>query len=401
MILSQLAETLPGSEILKISAAIKEKVAAGQNIFNGTVGDFDPKLFPIPLELELGIIDAYKQNYTNYPPADGIKELRESIAAFTKHFLSASFSPAEVLVGSGGRPLIYCAYKAIVDPGDTVIYPTPSWNNPYYVTMTQAKAVEIATSKEDHFMPRAENIIPHLKGATLLCLCSPLNPSGTTFTKKELSSICEAVISENLSRNAKQKKLFVLYDQMYALLTHEETRHYHPVGLYPEMKDYTIYIDAISKSFAATGLRVGWCLGPELLLSKMKAILSHVGAWAPMAEQKAVADYLKKTNEVNNFLSNFKTSIHNRLSEIYEGIQTLKAKGLPVDAIRPQAAIYLSIYIDLPTETLLEAGIGLLPFSTFGATEHKGWYRLSVGTCQVQDISVLLHKIEEAFSLII
>ncbi|MES2329282.1 MAG: aminotransferase class I/II-fold pyridoxal phosphate-dependent enzyme [Bacteroidota bacterium] len=398
MILSRLAQNLPGSEILQISGAIKERIATGETIFNGTVGDFDPHIFPIPHTLELGIVEAYRQNHTNYPAAEGIRELRESICAFTEHFQGIHYTPAEVLVGSGGRPLIYCAFKAIVDPGDRVVFPTPSWNNPYYVAMTGGIAVEISTKPEDHFMPTAENIIPHLKDATLLCLCSPLNPSGTVFSKKELSKICEAVLTENFSRPGKRKKLYVLYDQMYSLLTYGETRHLDPVSLYPEMKDYTIYIDAISKSFAATGVRVGWCLGPEFLLSKMKAILTHLGAWAPMAEQKAVAGYLTKTNEVKSFLRIFKTSLFDRLMEIYQGIQQLKAKGLPVDAIRPQAAIYLSVYIGLPTDQLLDSGIGLLPFSTFGAQEQTGWYRLSVGTCRSEDIPAILRRIEHAFT---
>ena len=80
---------------------------------------------------------------------------------------------------------------------------------------------------------------------------------------------------------------------MYWQLTFGKTVHYDPVILRPEMRQYTIYIDAISKAFAATGVRVGWAMGPAEVLSKMKAILTHIGAWAPMAEQKAVARYLK------------------------------------------------------------------------------------------------------------
>src|SRR5690606_24128576 len=119
------------------------------------------------------------------------------------------------------------------------------------------------------------------------------------------------------------------------------------VSLRPEMREYTIFIDAISKVFAATGVRVGWSLGPSTILNKMKAILTHVGAWAPMAEQKAVAKFLGNRNAIKKFLEEFKTAIEERLHRIYDGFMELKKEGLPVDAIAPEAAIYLTIKIDL------------------------------------------------------
>ena len=123
-------------------------------------------------------------------------------------------------------------------------------------------------------------------------LCSPLNPTGTTFKKEELEAICDLILEENSKRAGEEKKLYLIYDQIYWTLTFGDTHHYNPVSLRAAMRDYTIFIDGISKSFAATGVRVGWALGPQMVLTKMKAINSHVGAWAPMAEQHAVAKYL-------------------------------------------------------------------------------------------------------------
>src|SRR5690606_18325815 len=108
-----------------------------------------------------------------------------------------------------------------------------------------------------------------------------------TFNKTDLEEICDLIIAENKQRGQEEKKLYLLFDQMYWQLTYGSIKHYDPVTLRPEMREYTIYIDAISKVFASTGVRVGWGLGPARLISKMKAILTHVGAWAPMAEQKA------------------------------------------------------------------------------------------------------------------
>lgn len=97
-----------------------------------------------------------------------------------------------------------------------------------------------------------------------------------------------------------------MYDQMYWMLTYGDSEHYNPVSLRPDMKDYTIFIDGISKSFSATGVRVGWALGPQHVLNKMKAINSHVGAWSPMAEQHATAKYLLETEAINKYFEHYK-----------------------------------------------------------------------------------------------
>lgn len=127
--LSNLSETLIGSEIVKLGNEINARIKNGETIYNFTIGDFNPQIFPIPSELEIEIIEAYKQNYTNYPSAEGILPLRESISTFLNHYFQLSYLPNEIQVASGGRPLIYSIYRAIVDKGDKVIYPIPSWNN--------------------------------------------------------------------------------------------------------------------------------------------------------------------------------------------------------------------------------------------------------------------------------
>ena len=361
------------------------------------------------------IKNAYQNGYTTYPIADGETDLRKAVAKFIKNKEGLSFELNEILIAAGGRPLIYAAFRAIVDKGDKVIYPVPSWNNNHYVHFTEGEHVLIESKLENNFMPTAEQIKPHIKGAALLALCSPLNPTGTTFTKKELSAICELVIEENEQRGADEKKLYLLYDQIYWTLTYGKTQHYNPVSLRPKMKEYTIFIDGISKAFAATGVRVGWSMGPAHLIEKMKAINSHVGAWAPMAEQKAVANYLGQPQNIDNYLLVFKAAIEERLQKIYAGFIQLKNEGFNVDAVVPQAAIYLAIQINLAgkktadevilqTQTdvtayiLNEAKIAIVPFYAFGANKNSNWYRLSVGTCKTEEIDEMLKQLKTALS---
>lgn len=410
--LSHFSETLIASEIVRLGAIIKEKILSGEQIYNYTIGDFDPSQFPIPKALENEIVRAYHDGFTAYPAAEGELDLRKAISGFIEDYLGIHYTPAEILVAAGGRPLIYSAYRTIVDKGDKVVYPVPSWNNNHYVNFTEGDHVIIESTVENNFMPTAEQIKPHIKGASLLALCSPLNPTGTTFSKDELEAICDLIIEENNSRKEGEKKLYLMYDQIYWTLTYGDTQHYNPVSLRPEMKAYTIFIDGISKAFASTGVRVGWALAPAEIIIKMRGLNSHVGSWAPMAEQKAVARFLVQTETIDGYLHHFKTELEIRLRSIYEGIKKLKNKGFNVDAIEPQAAIYLTIKVDLVSQSsegkklqnqsdvtaylLDEAKLALVPFYAFGAGQQSPWYRLSVGCCLKNDIPAILENLEKA-----
>lgn len=413
MKLSHLAETLIGSEIVKLGGEIKEKIRQGAKIYNFTIGDFDPSIFPIPKELENEIVEAYRQHFTNYPAAEGNLDLREALSGFIQKREGISYTTNEILVASGGRPLIYTVFRAICDKNDKVIYAVPSWNNNHYTHFTEGQHIVIEATEETNFMPTANDIRPHIQEAALISLCSPQNPTGTTFKKEELAAICDLVLEENERRGPQAKKLYVMFDQMYWHLTYGNIKHYDPVSLRPAMKEYTIYIDAISKVFAATGVRVGWALGPAPLIQKMKLILTHIGAWAPMAEQKALAKYLLQEPAIDTYLTQFKKEIEERLRSIYAGFKELQAEGLPVDAIAPEAAIYLTVKIDLKgkkktdgqqleqqadvTAYLLDAaGLALVPFYAFGASPQSPWYRLSVGTCKKEEIPSVIAKLREA-----
>src|SRR5258706_4451549 len=122
MKLSYLSETLIGSEIVKLGGDIREKIRLGEKIYNFTVGDFDPKIFPIPKALEDAIIESYRMHFTNYPAAEGNLDLRQSIAAFLMEREQLEYSPKEILVAGGGRPLIYSLFRAVADKADKIIY---------------------------------------------------------------------------------------------------------------------------------------------------------------------------------------------------------------------------------------------------------------------------------------
>src|SRR3954467_898763 len=346
MKVSALAQNLRGSEIIKIAGEINELKRQGQNIANLTIGDYDSNIYPIPDELKKGIVAAYAENQTNYPPADGVLALRESVLGFFKKRLGLNYGANEILISGGSRPLIYSTFLAVVDPGDKVVFPAPSWNNNHYCDLLKAEGIMVQTTAENNFMPTADELRPHIKGAALLALCSPLNPTGTMFGKKDLEEICDLVIAENKSRAADEKPLYFLYDQIYSQLTFGDNQHFDPVTLRPELKDYVIFIDGASKCFAATGVRVGWGFGPEGVINNMKAIVGHMGAWSPKAEQVAMAKYILDEAAVTQYLDTLKSRVQDSLNSLHKGFQQLKADGFAVDSIAPMGAIYLTIKID-------------------------------------------------------
>ena len=414
MKVSKLAANLIGSEIVKIGNEVNDLKAKGAEIANLTIGDLNSNLYPIPAELKEEIQKAYQNNLTNYPPANGLLSLRKEVSNDLKKRWNLDYDANDILITAGSRPLIYAVYKVIVDEGDKVIYPTPSWNNNHYAYLTSADAIEVKTTPENNFLPTAEELKPHLSGAVLLALCSPLNPTGTMFTEEQLSEICKLVLEENKKRGADEKPLYIMYDQIYSNLTFG-AKHVDPVSLFPEMKEFTIYIDGISKCLAATGVRVGWGFGPANIIDKMKALLTHVGAWAPKPEQEATAKYYQNSDNVDAFVNEFKGKLEASLKVLHNGIQNLKSKGLTVESIEPMGALYLTIKLDYigktkPDGTIIEnssylvfylineAGVALVPFSAFGEEKTEPWFRASVGGLAIDEIEVMMPKLENALN---
>jgi len=412
-----MAGGLIGSEILKIAADIRALVAGGADVCNLTVGDFSSAEFPIPRFLQDEIIRALQAGETNYPPSDGVLQLRQAVAAFYERWLGLSYPLEGILVTGGSRPGIYSTYTAIVDPGDTVIYPVPSWNNNHYVHMSGARGVPVVCSAESAFLPTRADLEPVIRGARLLAVNSPLNPCGTAFEAQALGEICDLVLEENARRGPDERPLYVMYDQVYWMLTFPGTTHVDPVSLRPEMRDYTIFVDGISKAFAATGVRVGWTVGPADIIKRMAAILGHVGAWAPRAEQVATAHLLAATEEIERYHEGMRGAVQARLDALYEGITGLRDGGFPVSAIPPMGAIYLSARFELhgwrtPDGAALRtneeirrylldaAGLAVVPFQAFGMVEDTGWFRLSVGAVSLGAIAAMFARLEPALRVL-
>jgi aspartate aminotransferase len=169
-------------------------------------------------------------------------------------------------------------------------------------------------------------------------------------------------------------------------------------------------LDAISKTLAATGLRVGWSVAAPAVTQRMSDLLGHVGAWAPKAEQVATAQFLDDDESFRSFRGEMHQRLRERLERLDRGFEAMRARGLPVEAIHPEGTLYLSARFDLIGRRfegreirtndelrrllLQEAGVGVVPFQAFGLEGETGWFRLSVGGVSVQAIEDGLQRLE-------
>ncbi len=410
--LNATSASMQHSMILGIAGEVRARIAAGNDICNLTVGDFDPKQFPIPETLRDLIAGALAEGNTNYPPAEGIPELRRAICDWYARELGIRITPDWVVVASGARPVMYATYRLFLDPGDEQLFPAPSWNASYYGQITGAKAIPIPTLAEDGFFPDPAQLPAFFRTAQLFSLNSPLNPTGTVIAPDRLQAIALALLAENRRRAVEEpdrRPLMWMWDQVYWQLCFGEARHVHPCALVPDVAPYVVTVDAISKAFAATGLRVGWAVLPPPLASAMKALIGHIGAWAPKPEQVGTARFLDDAAAVTAWRVGFHAALRTRLDLLHA---RLSALGIP--HIAPAGAIYLSVRFDAfgrpgldgqPMRTnegirrwLLEAaGIAVVPFQAFEMPEDTGWFRISVGAVSVASLAAAMDRLAKVW----
>jgi aspartate aminotransferase len=248
----------------------------------------------------------------------------------------------------------------------------------------------------------------------MLALNTPLNPTGTVMDTAVLEGICHALVEENVHRKTRgDRPVFLLFDQVYWSLEFGRMEPVAPAGLVPECAPYVVMLDAISKSLAATGMRVGWSVAAPAVTQRMSDLLGHVGAWAPKAEQVATAKFLDDAVAFREFRLEMHRRLSQRLDLTYQGLAALGARGLPVEAIAPGGTLYLAAHFDLfgyqvdghelktnedIRKLLLQrAGVAVVPFQAFGLVREDGWFRMSVGGATVPAIEAGLARLGKLF----
>jgi aspartate aminotransferase len=227
-------------------------------------------------------------------------------------------------------------------------------------------------------------------------------------------------VAENARRSPDEPPLYLLYDQVYWMLTFGGLSHVVPQVLRPEVAPYTILVDGISKVFAATGLRVGWVCPPANLSGRFSAFLGHVGAWAPRPAQVGTAEMLADAAAVAAARRTMQTGLAGRLDRLHAGMLAMRRDGLPVEVVAPSGGRYLRVRFGpgdggggfaggsggvrrgldsteaMRCYLLEQAGLAVVPFEAFGFDGEPGWFRLSVGSVSESAIREVLVRLREA-----
>ena len=266
------------SATLKVDAKAKALQAAGRPVISYAAGEPD---FATPEHIvEAAVAAARDPKNHRYTPAVGLPELREAIVAKTKQDSGTEYTAAQVVVTNGGKQAVYQAFATLLDPGDEVLLPAPYWTTyPEAIALAGGKTVEVfAGSDQNYKVTVAQLEAARTPKSKVLLFCSPSNPTGSVYSREEVEAI---------GRWAYENGLWIISDEIYQNLTYDGVKAISVTEAVPEMIDRTILVNGVAKSYAMTGWRLGWMVGP---LDAMKAagnLQSHLSSNVSNISQRA------------------------------------------------------------------------------------------------------------------
>src|SRR5690606_38072652 len=313
------------SATIAVSQKARELKAAGRDVIGLGAGEPD---FDTPENIKNAAIEAIRRGETKYPPVLGIPQLREAIAAKFKRENNLDYSPAQTIVGTGGKQILFNALMATLNPGDEVIIPRPYWvSYPDMTLLCGGTPVFADTSLETGFKltPEAlEKVItPRSKW---LVFNSPSNPSGAAYTRQELKALADVLL--------RHPHVWVLSDDMYEHLTYGDFTYCTMAEVEPGLKDRTLTMNGVSKAYAMTGWRIGYAAGPIELIKAMDLIQGQQTSGACTMAQWAAVEAL---NGPQDFVQRNKAIFQARRDLVVSMLNQTKGINCPV----PEGAFYV------------------------------------------------------------
>ena len=363
------------SATLAVDAKAKALKAQGENVIGFGAGEPD---FPTPAHIvEAAVVACRDPKNHRYTPAAGLPELREAIAAKTLRDSGFACTANQVLVTNGGKHAVFTAFAALCDPGDEVICPAPYWTTyPEAVTLAGGVPVVIDTTEETGFRVTVDQLEAALTPRTkVLLFVSPDNPSGAVYPPEEVEAI---------GRWAVERGVWVITDEIYEHLTFGPHRFTSMPTLVPDLADQCLIVNGVAKTYAMTGWRVGWLIGPNDVVKASINFQSHatsnVSNVAQQAALAAVAGDLSAVAMMRDAFERRGRTMHRMLSAI-PGVTCLEPQGafycypnvkglLGRDLSGHRAATSL----ELADLVLSQAKVAVVPGEAFGT---PGYVRLS------------------------
>lgn len=287
MILSSRAQNISSSPTLAIGAKVGELRSQGIDVLNFGNGEPD---FHTPDNVKMAGIKAITDNITKYTPAAGIPRLKEAICRKFKEDNNIQYKAENIIVSTGAKQTLINAIIALIEPGDEALIPVPCWvSYPEQIKLMGGKPVFVETDPEDGFRLNIQNIIDKITSKTkLIILNTPNNPTGTVFSRQELEQLAEVAV---------KNQIYVLSDEVYEKFLYDGAEHISIASLNDEIKDLTVVINGVSKSYAMTGWRLGFSAAPVKITSAMNKIQGHTTSNANSVAQMAALEALTGSQE--------------------------------------------------------------------------------------------------------
>ncbi len=373
--ISQRAAAITPSATLAVDAAAKALQAAGEHVVGFGAGEPDfPTPAPIVEAAQAACADPACHHYT---PTPGLPALREAIAAKTRRDSGFEVAPSQVLVTNGAKQAVANAFLVLCDPGDEVLIPAPYWTTyPESVAIADGVPIAVPSDETTGFRVSVEDLEAATTERTkVLLFVSPSNPTGAVYPRDKIEAI---------GRWAVERGLWVVTDEIYEHLVYGSARHYSMPVLVPELAENCIVINGVAKTYAMTGWRVGWMIGPPDALAAASNLQSHqtsnVSNVSQVAALAAVSGDLGAAAAMREAFDRRRRTIVGMLNEI-EGVECLEpegafyafpsVKGLLGREIRGRRPATSAELADL---CIAEARVAVVPGEAFGA---PGYFRMS------------------------
>ncbi|MCH5161211.1 MAG: pyridoxal phosphate-dependent aminotransferase [Clostridiales bacterium] len=365
------AKQISPSLTLEITARAKKMRSDGIKVVSFAAGEPD---FNTPdYILEAGH-KALQSGYTKYTPAAGIPELRNAICEKLKNDNALEYTPSQIVVSNGGKHSLFNAFLTVLEPGDEVVIPSPYWlSYPELVKMCGGVPKFVETKAENNFKITPEELEAAITDKTkAFILNNPNNPTGAVYTRRELNALAAVI---------EKYEIFVISDEIYEKLNYEH-RHHSIAACSDMLKDLTIVVNGMSKTYSMTGWRVGYAAASEKIASAMASIQSHstsnVNAVAQYASYVALSDKLHG----DAFLEDMRATFDAR-----RALMMLRLSRMGLSYIEPKGAFYIMVCIkpfegkkfegvairsayDLASSLLEHAQVAVIPCESFGAPDY-------------------------------
>ena len=357
MELAQRATILTPSLTLSIDSKAKAMKAEGIDVCGFGAGEPD---FDTPEHIKAAAIAALQSGFTKYTPSSGLPELRQAIAEKFKRDNALSYKASQIIVSNGAKHACFNAILATCQPGDEVLIPSPYWlSYPEMVRLAGAEPVFVQTTEENKWKMTAAEFEHAMTPRTkMVIINSPCNPSGSVYTREELSAIADV---------AAEEEILILSDEIYEKLVYDETEHVSIGSLSAEAHDLTITVNGFSKAYAMTGWRLGYLGAPEQIAKAVDSIQSHSTSNPCSFAQKGALAALQGDQQA---VSDMRDEFSVRRDYMYERL----SKIAHISAVKPMGAFYMLVNIgrlglsstNFTDRLLSKASVAVVPGVAFG-----------------------------------